>query len=340
MSQPLLLWRKVLEATVDTLAGRSRGQYDIRLGRPAGIEEFFAGLPRARTALGGYNVQVPLAAAAAPVSVPATSMTVAYIGPNSQRKDWRIPSQRPESAYPLWREGVGLLAGTAPGEDLVVMVRDDHDVYHARWLRGAQVPALPPQIQYSMQRRTAGVDPIDPADWPSVASLLGIQISSLSDDRPAPTTDARSNGFPGEAYRPEEESLSTPQPDPFKIDPDVMDRGIVGHRKTQNALAKFLSEHAVTPLSHRSGIDPAFDIAWRIGETLCVGEVKSLTASNEEKQLRLALGQVLRYSHQLADAASIVQPVIVTEREPSDPSWATLCERLGVRLMWPGAFAV
>ena len=66
-----------------------------------------------------------------------------------------------------------------------------------------------------------------------------------------------------------------------------------------------------------------------------MAEVKSLTAANEERQLRLALGQVLRYADLLSTDRQ-VQPVVMAEREPSDPSWNRLCERLGVIILWPG----
>ena len=63
-----------------------------------------------------------------------------------------------------------------------------------------------------------------------------------------------------------------------------------------------------------------------------MGEVKSITASNEEEQLRLGLGQVLRYAQQLGGSASVV-PVLATERCPTDPTWQALCSGLGVILL-------
>jgi hypothetical protein len=293
MAVPKLLWRKVLGATIETLRGQSPGQYDVRLAKPAGIAEFFEGLPQEPTDLGGYNVQVPLEAVREPVPVAATSIEVAYIGPDSRRNDWRIPSQRPDTAYPLWRNGTGLLDSTESGEDFVVLLRDPEGRFHARWLRGDEVET-----------------PVPPQDADSL----------------------------GEAYRPEDESVSSAQPDPFKVDPDVLDRGIAGHRKTQNALAAYLTGVGLTPLSHRPNVDPPFDVAWREDDVLCVAEVKSLTQTNQEKQLRLALGQVLRYAHQLSAGGREVVPIIVAEREPTDESWPALCASLGVRLAWPGAF--
>ena len=103
----------MLKATIDTLEGRSRGQYDIRFGRPAGIDRFFAGIPRERTGQGGVELTVPIAAAThrvaaarGPIVVPETSIEIGYVGPESSREDWRVTSQRPGSAYPLWAKGV------------------------------------------------------------------------------------------------------------------------------------------------------------------------------------------------------------------------------------------
>ena len=63
-----------------------------------------------------------------------------------------------------------------------------------------------------------------------------------------------------------------------------------------------------------------------------------MTSENEEKQLRLGLGQVLRYAHQIRGVEEIV-PVLVAERRPSDTSWEDLCAQLGVILIWPEVFA-
>lgn len=69
-----------------------------------------------------------------------------------------------------------------------------------------------------------------------------------------------------------------------------------------------------------------------------VAEVKSTTPQNEERQLRLGLGQVTRYRQLLAEDGLPVRALIATEREPSDPSWAALCEEQGIVLGWPGAW--
>ena len=87
-------------------------------------------------------------------------------------------------------------------------------------------------------------------------------------------------------------------------------------------------------------MEPPFDLAWDSGDgDLCIAAVKSLTLVNEEKQLRLGLGQLLRYAQQMrARGHDQVTPVLVGELEPTDSSWLDLCDSLGVVLAWPGSF--
>jgi hypothetical protein len=125
--------------------------------------------------------------------------------------------------------------------------------------------------------------------------------------------------------------------DPFEVDPDKVDRGNRAHTDTQNALADFLRESGIEPLAALNG-DAEFDLAWEVGDVIYVAEVKSITTANEEKQLRLGLGQVLRYQHHLRAGGRHVIAVLVPERQPSDMSWEQTCAGLGVVLTWPGCF--
>jgi hypothetical protein len=121
---------------------------------------------------------------------------------------------------------------------------------------------------------------------------------------------------------------------PFSVDPALVERGLRGHVDTQNALADALAAVAIAPRSRQDG-EPNFDLGWERGGTVFVGEVKSITDANEEKQLRLGLGQVLRYRSLLAQQHPTVRAVLVAEREPRDHSWRDLCEELGVLLVTP-----
>ena len=142
----------------------------------------------------------------------------------------------------------------------------------------------------------------------------------------------------GVGYRPAAENVASRARDPWTVDPDVVDRGLRGHRATQNAAAQHLRDLGIEPRSPRSD-EPAFDLAWVSRATVFVAEVKSLTARNEEQQLRLGLGQALRYRQLLRNANRQVEAYLIVEREPADLSWASLCDALGVVLTWPSLFA-
>jgi hypothetical protein len=122
--------------------------------------------------------------------------------------------------------------------------------------------------------------------------------------------------------------------DPFSVDPAVVERGLRGHAETQNALAAALSAAGYVPRSPRAD-EPNFDLAWQHDGVVYVAEVKSTTPRNEERQLRLGLGQVLRYQSLLRRQGFEVRSVLVAEHAPRDLSWQVLCEELGVILVTP-----
>ena len=66
--------------------------------------------------------------------------------------------------------------------------------------------------------------------------------------------------------------------------------------------------------------------------------MKSLTPTNEERQLRLGLGQVLSYAHLVDWGFEDNRPVLAIEREPSSKYWPDLCQSHGVALSWPEVF--
>ena len=77
-----------------------------------------------------------------------------------------------------------------------------------------------------------------------------------------------------------------------------------------------------------------FDLCWRAADRFFVAEVKSCTNANVEKQLRLGLGQVLRYRAVLEDVlGGTVIAVLALEAGLADASWRKLCNSLGVRLV-------
>ena len=154
-----LLWRSCNQATFDSLHGISKGQYDIRLTTNPGIATFFAGLEETdSTDRGGFTLHVPIERFEGVDPVAAMTLDVHYMGPRSQRKDWNIPAQRPETAYELWRPGRGVPASIAEAAaDYVLLVRDVNDRFHARWLRAAHLTALPANVREAIVAQEVGV---------------------------------------------------------------------------------------------------------------------------------------------------------------------------------------
>lgn len=152
---------------------------------------------------------------------------------------------------------------------------------------------------------------------------------------PAPRAAARGLGA---RYRaPDEDVRTRPDRDPHAVDPNLVDRALGAHARVQNQLAAAVRATGHEPRSAAPG-EPAFDLAWEEGETICIAEVGSMNGTNEEEQLRLALGQVLRYAHLLALKGRPVQIFIALEREPRDRTWVAVCENYGITLYWPENF--
>jgi len=121
----------------------------------------------------------------------------------------------------------------------------------------------------------------------------------------------------------------------FERDPDVVDRGLEGHRLTLKKLAAAVYAHGISP---HEGIDSCrYDLAWMTpAGSLYVAEVKSLSGQNEKAQLRLGLGQVLDYAQFLEAAGhTVTGTVLAVERAPRDKRWVDICKRAGVALVWP-----
>lgn len=118
---------------------------------------------------------------------------------------------------------------------------------------------------------------------------------------------------------------------PLAMDLAKLDAGSRAHQETLKKLINHLGDVPVrTP---RPG-GPLFDAGWSNGRVLYIAEVKSLTGTNQAQQIRLGLGQVLDYHHQLGGKSNM-KPVLVLQQRPTDVDlWAGLTDRHGVLLTW------
>jgi hypothetical protein len=125
--------------------------------------------------------------------------------------------------------------------------------------------------------------------------------------------------------------------DPFMVDPNEMDRATRVHQETQDALWRTASEQGLTPLPARSAaID--FDLGWQISEKeIAIVEVKSISAANEAKQVRLGIGQLLDYAQSASVRFQVsVTMVLALSRAPTDVErWESLCRSVGISVVWP-----
>lgn len=106
---------------------------------------------------------------------------------------------------------------------------------------------------------------------------------------------------------------------PGDADPDKVGRGVGAHFATLSTLVTLAAQQGLVPLDSRSFCP--YDLAWQTTDTLVVVEVKSLTADNEDHQIRYGLGQVLDYRYRLRAAGHpSVQAALVLERQPGSSS--------------------
>lgn len=120
------------------------------------------------------------------------------------------------------------------------------------------------------------------------------------------------------------------------IDLDRHDRAQRVHAELQNRVAALVQSCGLAPLSPIGS--PEYDLAFRFVDRIVVAEIKSLPVGSEEQQLRIGLGQVLRYRQQLtATTGATVEAILVVERSPSDKSWFDAFRSSGVMLFEGGS---
>jgi len=119
------------------------------------------------------------------------------------------------------------------------------------------------------------------------------------------------------------------------IDLDHLEKGSAAHEETVAALIAHLSRQNIEVRSHARNA-PRFDAGWSRGNDVFIAEVKSLTGASEDQQIRLGIGQILDYAHQLTTMKSVVrvQPVLVLEKRPSSDRWQSVAKQSGIRLTW------
>jgi hypothetical protein len=166
----------------------------------------------------------------------------------------------------------------------------------------------------------------------TLVALLSLEFA-MTASAPAPSPAPTDLGIP---YRPAPRTTIRRDTEPWSRDPSLVDRALLSHAETQDDLSAEVLAAGLFPRSPGPG-EPDYDIAWETDHAVIVGEVKSLTTSNEERQLRLGLGQVLRYADLMKSTTKKkVIPILALEHRPSDERWLALCTSLDVPVGWVG----
>jgi hypothetical protein len=145
-------------------------------------------------------------------------------------------------------------------------------------------------------------------------------------------------GTLGRAYEPvaEHPEMQT-APENQGSDPDLAGRGLAGHSRTQNLLAVAVERAGFQPRRPKPE-EPQYDLAWETSDAVWLAEVKSLTRTNEMRQMHTAIGQIIDYGHRLDAGERSVKLLIAVECPPAAAHWAEECEKTGIVLAWPDRF--
>jgi hypothetical protein len=240
--------------------------------------------------------------------------------------------------YPFWRlrrDGVWEVVGVAGSPAEADMTDPPLSVLRASEVKGGLLTGFDTLLR-------ARGEVLDQA----VGAVLGYFAPELRarvlasvgwDDAPPQSPHGPAGAQPGRIgvpYQERDATVPAAPPAAYQVDPDKVGRGVQAHEATLRALVSALRAQGIAPLQHDGGI-PRYDLAWETDTAIFVAEVKSLTLTNAEHQLRLGLGQVLRYWHAMTLSDKPVVAVLAVEQRPADDAWPALCKRLAVHLMWP-----
>jgi hypothetical protein len=107
------------------------------------------------------------------------------------------------------------------------------------------------------------------------------------------------------------------------------------HNQTQMLLVNRITRNSATEPIH---VDANVDVAWKTKGVpgITIAEVKSLSGSNEDSQLRMAIGEVLYFAELEHASHEKVSTVIFVPRQPQKREYIQVCERADIQLTWPG----
>jgi len=123
---------------------------------------------------------------------------------------------------------------------------------------------------------------------------------------------------------------------PRTIDPEVVGEARNRHNRVVRAIHQLLRDRGKRPIKPTGWFGEQPDVVWREDPGFHIVEVKGITGLNEREQLRLGLGQVLRYRFISEKQGHPPQAWLITDVAPADLTWIEICDSLNIRMWWPG----
>jgi 5-methylcytosine-specific restriction enzyme B len=156
-----VLWRKLNQATLDTLRGKSSGQYHVTLGATLNLDGFLnAFIPRNPTEKKGYEYKVALEPYNDLIpanSIGSSDLTIKYMGEESARADWNIPAQRPSTAYPMWNVQRRVPPTGTLSSSFLCIIRTQDDKYYGRLILEDEINNVPLSLRSKMLEKEMGI---------------------------------------------------------------------------------------------------------------------------------------------------------------------------------------
>lgn len=156
-----VLFRKLTNSNADMFLGNNRGEYDLRFGRLAEIQDFTDSIAEEDpTALGGWTKRIPVQPFDGAPSAPASNLRLRFMGPSGARSNDTYIASQTSDPYPLWaparaRPGASTAADLAG--DVALLVKDVDGGFHGRYVRREDLSGLPAALQASISAHEKGV---------------------------------------------------------------------------------------------------------------------------------------------------------------------------------------
>lgn len=177
-----VLFRKLTHSNAEMFLGNNRGEYDLRFGRLAAIQDFTDSIPEEDpTKLGGWTKRIPVQPFDGAPAIPKKELRLRFMGPSGQRSNDTYIASQSNDPYPLWapaRARPGASAAVDLVGDVALLIKDVNGGFHGRYVRREDLSGLPAGLQASISAHEKGVWVVP---TPSTASQPSREVQRIID---------------------------------------------------------------------------------------------------------------------------------------------------------------